>query len=378
MVAKRASVAGSTQPAKKTCTGAVSPSPVMPVVDPFVDECHPVLALLDESMNLSDHCRNMIRTAAPHALRTQKSERHAYQTEIIAVVASVLADIQQQRNAAVTEVEGTLGLFESSKVTTVAAFEAATEEIPRRKAAAAEITSSLKSAGEVVKNAKAALQTEKASEDSLAGEHASNVSKREEYLRVMTDSWEPLKTSAFPGQQWRERNRAIGIFLEAMAPLDLEESLSDALPIALKTRMDARGKFALLVVQQVETAMTSFINSLTEKVANVDSESAERSKAVMAAQASLEVAQEKEKNVMDELVVAENKLLEEETRQLDLEKEIQTFGSRQLALTEQLEQNKASLSSALEAGQKFEFLRDNIALPTGVVDCTNIAASAME
>merc|ERR1740117_53687 len=140
-------------------------------------------------MDLSDHCRNMIRTAAPHALRTQKSERHAYQTEVIAIVAGVLADIQQHRNAAVTEVEGNLGLFESSKVTTVAAFETATEEIPRRKTAAAEITSSLKSAGEVVKNAKAALQTEKASEDSLAGEHASNVNKREEYLRVMTDSW---------------------------------------------------------------------------------------------------------------------------------------------------------------------------------------------
>jgi len=366
MVAKRASVCGSKPPAKKICATSVSPSPVVPIVDPFLDECSPVLILLDESMDLSDHCRGMIRTAAPHALRTPKSERHAYQAEVITIVARVIADIEQQRNAAVVEVEGNLSSFESSKTATFTAFEMATQEIQRRKTAAAEVSACLKAAGEVVKTAKAALQTEKASEQSLAGEHASNVSKREEYLKVMTDSWEPLKNGAFPGQQWRERNRAVGIFLEAMAPLNLEESLSDAIPVALKTKVDARGKFAVLVVEQVEGAMTSFINSLSEKIANVDSETAERSKAVMAAQASLEVAQDKETNIMEELVTAENQLVEEEARQLELEKEIQTFGSRQQSLTELLEQNKASLSSALEAGKTFEFLRENIALPSGV------------
>merc|ERR1712070_904646 len=149
------------------------------------------------------------------------------------------------------------------------------------------------------------------------------------------------------------------------------------LPVALKTKVDARGKFALLVIEQVETAMTSFINDLTEKVANVDAVSAERSKAVMAAQASLEVVQDKEKNVMEELVVAENQLLEEETRQRELEQEIQTFGSRQQALAEMLEQKKSSLSSALEAGKKFEFLREDVTLPTGV-DCTQFIAPTEE
>jgi len=319
----------------------------------------------------------MIRTAAPHALRTPKSDRHAYQTEVIDIVAKVVADIEQQRSAAVAEVEANLASFESSKVATVSAFDVSIQEVQRRKTVTAEATASLKAASDAVKNAKAVLQTAKANEDSLAGEHALNVGKRQEYLDVMTDNWEPLKMGSFGGQQWRERNRALGVFLEAVAPLNLEESLSDSLPVALKTKVDTRGKFALLVIGQVEAAMTSFINDLTEKVASVDAVSAERSKTVMAAQASLEVAQDKEKNVMEELVVAENQLLEEETRQHELEQEIQAFGSRQQALAEMLEQNKASLSSALEAGKKFEFLREDVALPTGV-DGTQPAPSMTE
>jgi len=377
MVAKRTSVTGSKQPAKKTCTGAVSPSPAVSVMDPFLDECSPVLALLDESMDLSDHCRGMIRTAAPHALRTPKSDRHAYQTEVIDIVAKVIADIEQQRSAAVAEVEANLASFESSKAATVSAFETSTQEAQRKKKVTAEATASLKAGSDAVKNAKAALQTAKAHEDSLAGEHAANVGKRQEYLDVMTDNWEPLKMGTFGGQQWRERNRALGVFLEAMAPLNLEESLSDSIPVALKTKVDARGKFALLVIEHVEAAMTLFIKVLTEKVASVDAVSAERSTAIMAAQASLEVTQDKEKNFMEELVVAENQHVEEETRQHELEQEIQAFGSRQQALAELLEQNKASLSSALEAGKKFEFLREDVALSTGV-DCTQLAASMAE
>jgi len=377
MVAKRTSVSGSKPPAKKTCTGAVSPSPVVPVVDPFLEECSPLLALLDESMDLSDHCRGMIRTAAPHALRTPKSDRHAYQAEVIDIVAKVIADIEQQRNSAVADSEANLASFEASKATTVIAFDTSTQEVARKKTVTVEAAASLKTASDVVKNAKAALQTEKANEENLAGEHALNVGKREEYLKVMTDNWEPLKTCGFPGQQWRERNRALGIFLEAMAPLNLEESLSDALPVALKTKVDARGKFSILVIEHVEAAMTSFIKTLTEKVANVDAVSAERSKAVMAAQGSLEVAQDKEKSMMEELVDAQNQQLAEETRQHELEQEIQAFGSKQQELTELLEQNKTSLLSALSAGKKFEFLREDVALPTGV-NSTHSTASMAE
>jgi DNA repair ATPase RecN len=319
----------------------------------------------------------MIRTAAPHALRTAKTDRHAYQTEVIDIIAKVIADIEQQRSAAVAEVEANLSSFESSKATTVSALDTSIQEVQRKKNVTAEATASLKAATDAVKNAKAVLQTAKENEDSLTGEHAANVGKRQEYLDVMTDTWEPLKSGTFGGQQWRERNRALGVLLQAMTPLNFEESLSDALPVALKTKVDARGKFALLVIEQVETAMTSFINDLTEKVANVDAVSAERSKAVMAAQASLEVAQDKEKTVIEELVIAENHLAEEETRQQELEKEIQNFGSRQQALAELLEQKKSSLSSALEAGKKFEFLREDVALPTGV-DCAQLAASTAE
>jgi len=127
----------------------------------------------------------------------------------------------------------------------------------------------------------------------------------------------------------------------------------------------------------VEAAMTSFIKTLTEKVANVDAVSAERSKAVMAAQGSLEVAQDKEKSMMEELVDAQNQQLAEETRQHELEQEIQAFGSKQQELTELLEQNKTSLLSALSAGKKFEFLREDVALPTGV-NSTHSTASMAE
>jgi len=328
-------------------------------------------------MDLSEHCRGMIRTAAPHALRTPKSDRHAYQTEVIEIVAKVIADIEQQRNSAVVEVEASLSSFESSKAATTFALDTSIQEVQRKKDVTAEATASLKAAIDVVKNAKAALQIAKANEDSLAAEHAAHVGKRQEYLDLMTNTWEPLKSGSFGGQQWRERNRALGVLIEALSPLNLEESLSDALPVALKTKVDARGKFALLVLEQAESAVTSFINVLTEKVASVDEVSAERSKAVMAAQASLEVAQEKEKNRMEELVVAENHLLEEETRQHELEQEIRTFGSRQKALVELLEQKKSSLSSALEAAKKLEFLREDVALPS-CVDCTQIAASTTE
>jgi len=373
MVAKRTSVSGSKPPAKKNCTGAASPALVVPVADPFLDECSSFLVLVDESMGLSDHCRSMIRTAAPHALRTPKSDRHAYQAEVIDIVAKIMADIEQQRNSAVAEAEANLASFETSKAVTVAAFDTSTQDVARKKTATAEAAASLKMASDDVKNAKIALQTEKANEEHLVGEHALNVSKREEYLKVMTDTWEPLKMGGFPGSQWRERNRALGIFLEAIAPLNLEESLSDALPIALKTKVDARGKFASLVIEHVEGAMTSFIKTLTEKVANVDAVSAERSKAVMAAQASLKVVQDNEKSMMEELVVAQNQLLAEETRQHELDHDINNFGSKQQALTELLEQNKASLSSALEAGKKFDFLRENTSLPSGV-ECKHTMA----
>jgi len=103
------------------------------------------------------------------------------------------------------------------------------------------------------------------------------------------------------------------LLLNALGGLGLDRSLLDALPVALKTKAEARGVFANLAVTAAEEGLQKRISMLSEQAEGMGRESTERVEAAQRAQEALTVAQQAQSAALDEHVAAQNTLLETET-----------------------------------------------------------------
>jgi len=119
------------------------------------------------------------------------------------------------------------------------------------------------------------------------------IADEEDFQKVLSDLWEPLKTYAFQGAQWRKRDKLVAELVEKLSPLNLDASLVDALQAAMGLRKEHRGGFALKAFDAAEEAFEKHQALLAERVAGTAAEEGLRANAVTEAEATASQAEEK-------------------------------------------------------------------------------------
>ncbi|CAE8645992.1 unnamed protein product, partial [Polarella glacialis] len=141
----------------------------------------PILELISQASSLSDGCREMLLAMSPHCLKTTKSDRHAYQHQMVEVLTKVVVEFQAENASAARAAEAEVNEMESQQASaaggTTAAQQAvqhATEERDTRQAA-------MSSADQVTKVADQALADARNSVANLETERAGMVADKAEY-----------------------------------------------------------------------------------------------------------------------------------------------------------------------------------------------------
>jgi len=332
------------------------------VVEERHEECSPVAELLAMAEDIPESCREMLGAMAPHSLRTPFGERHTFQEQMIDVLSSVVAGIEEKRKASVATIEAQIAEAAAEREGASKALEAATEK------EASEISSR---DAKVLANAEAELAAAAASGalvaaqekvKSFESEQKATAEEKEHYEKLAGEKMEQLKVGAFPGKQWRDRDRIIGEMTKALEALCPQEvSLQGAFGVAMKAKPDQRGRFAEKAVEFAEALLAKHIAALAETLASGEAEAAARAQAVVAADEALKAANEKLGQSQDEFIAAENSLLETTEAKNAAQQVLDDFGPKTAELAAGLAEARERLEGVQALVAKFEALRTTAA-----------------
>jgi len=328
------------------------------VVDPFLEELSPVLALLDEAPEADDSCCEMLKAMAPHALRACKEERHAYQATMVDVLQKVLTGVKAEREETAAAAQKLLADAEAQQETSSGTFADATEKAEQQKKQKDAKDTTQLDLEAALTAASATLGQEEEREKSLEGEQAKILEEKDECQKFMSEKWELLKTGTFAGKEWRERNKTIDTTLQVLSAMGLDVSLRAALPTALKTKPSERGKFASKAVEFAEVVMNRHLNSLGNTIANFDQEAVSRAQATASAQEAVKFAETALEEGRAAAKAAQESLEEAMQNQADAEAAMKAAPKVVAKRSAALEQDKAALKHAEDVLSIFATMRE--------------------
>jgi len=323
-----------------------------PPEDPVTTQLTPILDALAAS-KLPAPCCHLLRVALPHCFRGSVEERHAYQLKVLELAADLIkadeADKQASLVAAEEKAEAGTTAVETSKSALEAAKKLASDKVDELEKKAKEVTE----ATTEMEAATQAVELEMKNKDAFLVEKAAIVAEPEAFQSVLTELWEPLKSSSFGAQQYRKRDKAILQLVEKLAPLEIEESLLDAVAAALKLRQDKREGFAETAFKFLLEAFEKHQSLLAERVAGTSTKEQEYEKAVKEAETKRSEKQEKLAAREKEHEQLQNEWADLETKSKEAET---TVGDTESDLKEaqvELEYAKGAVGSALQVTEAF-------------------------
>jgi len=281
---------------KRAATKAIAPkakapknSVIMPVpvdVDPVAEEYTPVFNLLSDVLDIPEPCISMLRAVTPHCLGTDKESRHDYQNTMVAVLEKTMKTVEDKYVAAIVAFQTQIAQVGAKKASHVENLEGLATQIDTIENTIREKISALNEATEGVASAKATLGHEQESQNNQLVLNAQRSLELTEFEQLYSETWQSLKSGTIPPKDWRLRNKAIDTIVKAFTKVGIDKSLSSALPTALKLKPAERGPFAQATIEFGEETFTAHIADLKERIANNDTEAAERAQAVAAAEAA--------------------------------------------------------------------------------------------
>lgn len=280
----------------------------------LAEEHAAALALVSSATGISVECRAMLQVMAPYCSGTTTADRHAYQEEMTHVLSGVCSGVESQRRAAVVSAEAHLADAKVNGEMEEVQLAGMEQEVLGIRGMCEGKSASVKSAADGVASAQQALSAEEKRADAIAGERACAEVEREEYEGVLQDTLARLREGVVSSRQRREHEKLLKLLLDTLCGLGVDQSLLDALRVALKTKAEARGVFANLAVSSADEALQKHIALLSDKVDSMGLEFTQCAEVVKRAQEALAVAQQAQSSVLDEQVAAENMLQEAESR----------------------------------------------------------------
>lgn len=325
--------------------------------DPIVLQIAPILAALSGSEQTANSC-DILRAALPHCLAEAPEQRHSFQAKMLDLTASALVSLDASARKGLEEAEAAVTKLRTDATVNRADFEVAQNLANAKKEQSDAKGLEVEALKTNVNASKTEVKTAEQKKEAFLTSKATLVTDQEAFQKVMEEIWQPLKTCAISGQQWRKKEKLNIELFEKLAPLNLEESLVEGLMVALKLKIEQRSAFAQRAIACAEEVFEKHTALLAERIAGSAAEEAACDKDVADAEAKLQVAQgehsaqDKEwdelQNVWAEL---ETKSKEAETKASDTDVEVQDA-------LEDVEASKAELESAVGVSASFEALRN--------------------
>jgi len=285
-------------------------------------------------------------------------ERHAYQVQLLELATSLIKADEADKQASLKAVEEKVAELNAVVATSKCDMEAAKTLVSAKVGELATKTTEVSEATTEVEAAKQAVELEMKSKENFLAEKAAIVAEPEAFQSVLTELWEPLKSSSFPSHQHRKRDKAIAQLVEKLAPLKIEESLLDAVAAALKLRQDKREAFAETAFKFLVEAIERHQALLAERVAGTSAEEQEHEKAVADAESKRSEMQEKFAAREKEHEQLQNEWAELETNAKQVERAVRDNESDLKDAQTQVEHAKADVGSALGVTETFMKIKE--------------------
>jgi chromosome segregation ATPase len=362
---KSAEPAAKVQRAEKSVESAKA-SPKEGVSDPLLEACEPLFKALKGGVygpqgliSVEEAEAEMLCAAMPHALRVPEhgGQRHEFQERVLDTLAKHLSDVVTSRRQALQLVEKEVADLEALKEQSGAALESIAMRLAVKVQERNDADMVLQKQKDVLKDANAALDAAKVRQDGAEEERRALDKDIEEHVTGLTELWSPLKTSEWEGKHWRTRNKILARLVEMLEKIGVEPSLLAALPVALKIKADARGKFAQATVASAEEAYTKHIDHLKKRVDNFAEEITTRAATVAQCETSVKSAQAELDTAMEGSTNAQNAWVEETRVQSETKAKIDNYGPATTALEQKLKETQDEIANLVEVSNKFAALR---------------------
>lgn len=309
---------------------------------------------------MTEPCREMLRSALPHALASLPEERHAYQNELIEVIMGICSANESKHRAEVQADEGEVDQLEERTKQALAELESAKISAATKNGDKENKANIMLEVQQSVDKAKLVLGAEKENEKENISAQQGVIEQKKGYEEALVDVWEPLKESKLVGQTLRkERNKAMARLTTMIATTSAPESLTSALVLALKQKVDSRTSFAQKAVGFAETSLKEHIESLSSKIESLEAKNTEVLACVTAAESALKIAEEKLQAAQDESVTAENAWCSQESAAVLAKDACDKLQAEAESTAQALAESKADLAVVLELNLKVEALRDH-------------------
>jgi len=265
----------SIQMAPKRSTIASSPRKAPPAKRSKKDAPEaPLLSFIREVKDIPKPCRDMLVAAVPICLEVVEADRHKFQTEVLNRVAAMIKETEGKKRDAVTGCTGDLAQLTSDKDKAFADAEAKKSVATSKENECKEQEKVVDAATEVMRAAEQALTTAQQNQEAFNNKKAALFTEQDNFAKLLSDSFQPLKdgTHAWNGTQ---RNKQVSLVKKKLLELGAQESLADALVVALKDKPEKReGAFAKATMQFTEEAFTKHTAQVAQDIASLDPEAA--------------------------------------------------------------------------------------------------------
>lgn len=347
----------------------------MALAPTMVEEHSAALALVSSATGLPDECRAMLRVVAPLCIGMPGAERHAYQEEMAHVLSNVCGGVDSQRKEAVVAAEAHVAEAKLEAESAGVRLAEMEQQVLEIRAACESKCASATSAADRVFSAQQALSAEEARVVAFVGERACAEAEKEEYEGVLQDTFTRLTEGV---KQWREREKLLKVLLEALGGLGLDRSLLDALPVALKTKAEARGVFAKLTVSAADEALRKRIALLSDQAEGLGRNLSEGAETVQHAQEALNVAQQGQSAALDAQVAAENALHEAETLMQEAAASVQALQTEINWRSTLLDESRTESVRVSELFERFVEWQDGSRASVAVVEMSEKTSTLAE
>lgn len=338
---KRAAVtAPKAKAAKVAKTAEVEDQPVIEKASPEDEIFAPVFSLIsecEEALSMPNSVSAMLSAAVPFCLRAPAASRHEYQTKLVSTLQSSFDELQTFRQSEVAGEQAKVAELENEKSTIGTRVEEAKANLQAKQQNRDSKASAETDAETASKNATQAHEETLKEEADLDAKHKQNQEKKAAFEEVLKEVWTPLKNFEYVGKDWRLRDKQITRLMSSMEECSIDESLRDSLPVALRTKPEARGPFAAKVLEFGEAAISKHIEELASKIASFDSTVALCKEKVSSAEALVKSTADSLSKAQDELVTAENELAEAEANVKAQEEAAASLVPRTAAAAEELD-----------------------------------------
>jgi len=332
--------------------------------DPVKEKSDIVLKYLKDTDNCEvqgpETCRDMLIQALPHALGSgaASDERCPFQANLGGFIGEVITASVAKWQGQVNDAQAAVDAAESEKSQADNALTEATSQVEQQKKVVEDTTAQSKENKEAEKEASKAATAANKEVVNFDAEQGKKAQEKEDAQSVFEDSFLVLKSCDFKGKFPSSKLNTVASLLQSIGT---DASMLGALPLALKKKVDERGQFDEMVVEQCETALQNHLAALNDRINNGESMKKSKEAEAEAAAKALENATAKKEASLDALRFAQDVCKGAEIAEKDAKKTVDAKAGAVSKAKAKHAVEESGLEKAQKVQDAFNFLKDRIA-----------------